>query len=500
MAISVSAGAEVQRPLATVVIGGLITSTLLTLIILPILYSMINPSQLPPVDDPAGPDPPPSPGHSSSGDQTSIQGQTRPRPSTRGKRVNPGLAGLVGLILLFGFSPLMNLQAQDSRTDPAEALPAADTLVVGLEGVLEIALENNLVLQNAGLAVESAEAARKTALDLDPSEFRYTYGQINTGLDDRFIEVQQDFGSLLTHVQRSGYLRQQADLSQSKYLLTQAELESRVTSLFHYWIYQRDLLNLAEKEYAFYQKLAGIAAAQFENGETSLLDKSLVETSFAGIGNERLEARRLYHETGTRLQQVLQVRDHLLPSDTGLVRLPYLHKQVRVENTLIDRYYDDLYQLELENLKVEKSRFFPGLSAGYFNQSIDQIKGFSGFQVGLSFPIWFLPQGSRIRQARLQSEIARNEMDLQVHQRKQEIINLLDKLDHYRDQLDYYEEKALRNAEVLIRTATLQLEEQGIEYFEFIGSISVALDIRRDYLHQLNQYNQAVIELEFLRK
>jgi cobalt-zinc-cadmium resistance protein CzcA len=38
MAISTSAGAEVQRPLATVVIGGLITSTLLTLVVLPTVY------------------------------------------------------------------------------------------------------------------------------------------------------------------------------------------------------------------------------------------------------------------------------------------------------------------------------------------------------------------------------------------------------------------------------------------------------------------------------
>ena len=38
MAISTSAGAEVQKPLATVVIGGLITSTLLTLVVLPIIY------------------------------------------------------------------------------------------------------------------------------------------------------------------------------------------------------------------------------------------------------------------------------------------------------------------------------------------------------------------------------------------------------------------------------------------------------------------------------
>jgi cobalt-zinc-cadmium resistance protein CzcA len=38
MALATSAGAEVQRPLATVVIGGLITSTLLTLFVLPTLY------------------------------------------------------------------------------------------------------------------------------------------------------------------------------------------------------------------------------------------------------------------------------------------------------------------------------------------------------------------------------------------------------------------------------------------------------------------------------
>jgi cobalt-zinc-cadmium resistance protein CzcA len=38
MALSTSAGAEVQQPLATVVIGGLITSTTLTLLVLPALY------------------------------------------------------------------------------------------------------------------------------------------------------------------------------------------------------------------------------------------------------------------------------------------------------------------------------------------------------------------------------------------------------------------------------------------------------------------------------
>ena len=42
MAISHGAGAEIQRPLATVVIGGIVTSTLLTLIVLPTLYELIE--------------------------------------------------------------------------------------------------------------------------------------------------------------------------------------------------------------------------------------------------------------------------------------------------------------------------------------------------------------------------------------------------------------------------------------------------------------------------
>ena len=41
MALSTSAGAEVQKPLATVVIGGLVSATLLTLLVLPALMSKI---------------------------------------------------------------------------------------------------------------------------------------------------------------------------------------------------------------------------------------------------------------------------------------------------------------------------------------------------------------------------------------------------------------------------------------------------------------------------
>ena len=42
MALNVGAGSEVQRPLATVVIGGIVSSTLLTLVVLPVLYRSLH--------------------------------------------------------------------------------------------------------------------------------------------------------------------------------------------------------------------------------------------------------------------------------------------------------------------------------------------------------------------------------------------------------------------------------------------------------------------------
>jgi len=53
MAISTGVGAEVQRPLATVVIGGILTSTLLTLFVLPLLYQVFGRKRIA-TEQPAG--------------------------------------------------------------------------------------------------------------------------------------------------------------------------------------------------------------------------------------------------------------------------------------------------------------------------------------------------------------------------------------------------------------------------------------------------------------
>ena len=371
-----------------------------------------------------------------------------------------------------------------------------------MEEALQTARTNNLVLRNSELELESAKAGRSGILDLDPAQFSYTYGQINTGAQDRFIEIQQDLGSLLTHVQRSGFVKQQIALQQSSLLLTRADLDRKVKTLYQYWVYTFSLKQLSEREHALYGELLKVAAVRFERGESSLLEKSLVETRYAAVLNELNEAQRMYMEAGRLVGQVLQVSDSLVPADRVLVKYMPAGRNDPVDPTLAEslvaRYYEDLYLLEQAGLKVERSRFFPALSAGYFNQSIDRVAGFSGFLVGVRFPLWFVPRAGRVKQARLSAEMAGNEMQLQMHRQDMQRVTLGGQVENFDRQIAYYEETALKSAETLIYTATLQFEKQDIEYFEFIQSISVALDIHRAYLDQLWQHNRAAIELEYL--
>src|SRR3546814_1113694 len=52
MALNVGIGSEVQRPLASVVIGGIVSSTILTLVVLPALYALVHAKKAGEADNP----------------------------------------------------------------------------------------------------------------------------------------------------------------------------------------------------------------------------------------------------------------------------------------------------------------------------------------------------------------------------------------------------------------------------------------------------------------
>ena len=173
MAISSSAGAEVQRPLATVVIGGLITSTLLTLVVLPVIYSLFH----------------------------------KDKKQKNNKNVNPRIKALSLIFFLLGLSGF-----------------SQDTLLISdFNSLKEMALENNAGLKGAGLRVDETEALIGSALDFDKTEVYYGYDESNRANDEALsvLGVRQNFAFPTVYLARQKVRKSEYSQERSAYENTQ---------------------------------------------------------------------------------------------------------------------------------------------------------------------------------------------------------------------------------------------------------------------------------------
>ena len=67
-------------------------------------------------------------------------------------------------------------------------------------------------------------------------------------------------------------------------------------------------------------------------------------------------------------------------------------------------------------LHVEQSHFFPEISVGYTRQDILPLKNLNAWMIGVSFPIYFLPQKSKVKQARLTATSAQIQADANIRE------------------------------------------------------------------------------------
>jgi len=453
MAISTSAGAEVQRPLATVVIGGLVTSTMLTMILLPILFYYFN-------------------------SKNAVR---------KSLGIKKGLPIMLMLILATGF----NSFAQEDNQAVQK---------INIQQAVELALENNPTIKNARLSVTSAQKQKQGILNFQPTEFSYQRGQINSVLIDQSFEINQNFGSLLSHFQSGKLVKENIHLSEKELQLAQKNITAETKIAWYHWILLINQHKIKQKQVELYQEFVRIAQLKYELGESNLLEQTMAETEYASTKNELLKLTEQLIIAENNLKQIMHIEGNLLPENDSLAiyALPAgTNPHERFSSSILLDYYENLYRIENAKYNMARSHYFPELSAGYFNQQIDQVDGFTGWSIGLSMPIWFLPQNAQVQQAKIEAQKAQNNFDYQKFNLEKEIENLVLQLDQIQNDLLYYHESALKKAEILRRTARSKFEKEEINYMEFIQSIKTAQEINLGYLETLYRYNETAIKLEF---
>ena len=449
MAISTSAGAEVQRPLATVVIGGMLTSTLLTLIVLPILYKWV---------------------------------ETK-KTTTSKTRLNPAIA-VVLIIIGLGFSP--NTIAQDTAFT--------------LQQSIALAKENYPAIKAAQFDVEKQKALKATAYDFGTTSI-YTgkeeVGNGALGIQNK-IGIGQNDIDLLGIPAQSKLANKRVDLALSAQSLSEQMLVKDVSIAWYRVLYakrQRKLYKELDSLYANFEKAARI---RYKTNATSKIEYISASTKYKQLQVDIRMSESNYLVALQNLNQYLLYPTSFEIDETGLDEAVSVTLQDSLTRNPVLDYYVSSAELAKSAWKAEKSGFLPKFNLEYKAQSIDGVSGFNAWQAGLSVPLLFFSQNGKTKASRLSYEIANQ----QYRQKSIEINNQYQqKYSQYRvyqDLIDYYKKEALPLANEQIKASNLAYKLGSISYVQFIQNIDAAIRIKQDFLQQEEKLFELETEIKYL--
>lgn len=442
MAISTSGGAEVQKPLATVVIGGLISATLLTLVVLPVLYVVF-----------------------------SRFGQIRKIAAT----------GLV--LFLFIGSP---------------ASEYAQTSAMNLDDAIKTALSNNLSVSSAKQRLKQQHILKKASWDLGETIFSYERGQINGETKDRVWRINQNFQFPTSYLSQTAMVSAQIKTGEQELRFTERELIKNVKSVYFQIAYGYERLHLFEFQDSIYRRLAGAAELKYKTGESSHLEKLSVESRLLQVQNELLKMRSVLASYHNELQKLLNTRDsvHIVDRQLKKAELNISKDSASLHNNPMLSVLQSRITVNRAKTKVENAQWLPDLSVGYFSQSINGKKGFEGFEVGLSIPLWFMPQLAKSQSVRMDEMISRTDYEFAKINLEKELQIQIQIYNQNLQSVEYYEKLALPQAELILENGHKSYIAGSINYFEYVQNITQAIQLKFDYLETLNNYNQTIITIQ----
>jgi cobalt-zinc-cadmium resistance protein CzcA len=457
MALSNGSGAEVQRPLATVVIGGLMTATLLTLFVLPILYILFE------------------------------------KRKTMKVPVKPAI------ILLLGFSCLF-------------AGKATAQTPITLKAAIDTAIKNNLNLKSERLNADYLKKNTGTAVTIPKTSISGEYGNINSAYTDNRLSVVQSVNFPTVYTRQKTLLNAEYQAGELNVNLRQHELERMVTESFYQILYleqKRQLLLSTDSTYAVFVKNANL---RFEKGESNILEKTTAETQRGQIARQTEMVNADLAIANDRFRTLLNTQIDYRPEVTAFkLRLPLTTDTALSQHPQV-LYLSQQQQISKAQTQLEKAKLLPDFNLGYYNQSFkgtqlingvdryyDNSNRFSSVQLGVSVPLFFGAQKNKVSASRIKEQQAQVDYQSGLQALQSRYTQAAAEVSKYQKLVDYYEKTGLPNASLILKTANLQFTGGQVNYLEYVLLINQATALRSEYTDAVNNLNQAIIQINSLQ-
>ncbi len=452
MAVSTGAGGEVQKPLATVVIGGLIVSTMLTLFVLPLLYILLEKGAL---------------------------------NFRRPKRA----AALAAAALLF------------TGPGPAKAQ-------ISLDSALSMAQRKNAGLAAARLSSRYYRTLTATAADIPKTRIGVDYGKLNSLFDDNRLSVSQSLEFPVIYARQRQVYQAQAARSQAQAELRMSDLLAEVKTVYYGLVVMREKERILVAADSIYLEFLRKTEARFRQGDVDALERSTAENQRLQIAAQLLQLRAEEAAYRRRLQYLLNSGEELSPGGSG-IRYPATTPGSVANAPALSLQHMEA-ALSRRQLRLERSRLLPTIDLSYGTTTIigwqttapgtdayfGRSRRFGSFGAGLSIPVFRGAQQARIRAADIAVQQAEKEREAMLGLLQAELEAALIRRTQLLSLLESYELRLLPNAASIIGKAGLRLEKGEIDYLQWALLINQSFALRSSYFDEVQRLNETEFEIE----
>ncbi|MBP6573619.1 MAG: CusA/CzcA family heavy metal efflux RND transporter [Flavobacteriales bacterium] len=460
MALSNGAGAEVQRPLATVVIGGLLTATLLTLFVLPALYMLAY----------------------------------RKRKKERPQR--PTTPIVAGILLAFVSLPFAS-NAQQAG------------LPITLEQAVDSAMANNLYLKSAAFRSEAEEAMIGTAWDLPRTNVDYEYGQINTNVNDDRISLTQSIAFPSVYTRRRQMLKHTAAGVRWEQVLREREVRLQVKQAYHDVLVLSEQLHLLEQADSIYAAATVGEEQRFDLGASNVLQRATARTQGMLMRARAQQVSADLEQTRARLAQLLNTTARLQPAPMVMkITADGVPGEEAVQQHPLVRAAHEQEAAAEARWRMERSTLLPDLTFGVASMTLDQSPAvddattiydrsdrFTAVRAGISVPLFFGAQSARNKAAHIGTARASNETEALAQEVRTQLQQAYQRYVAQLARVEAFEQGATQEAEQLGRSAQEAYSNGQIDRLQWSLLTGQSITLSMEYLDALRALGRAAIEL-----
>jgi heavy metal efflux system protein len=451
MALSNGAGAEVQRPLATVVIGGLLIATFLTLFVLPILYLMVEKRTI----------------------------------------LKPKTASILLMFLIF-------CSLASNAQQPISLQAATDT-----------ALKNNLSFKLEKLKSDYQKKSVRSFANIPQASIIGEYGQINSIYTDNRLGLSQSFNFPTVYSNQKRLLNEEAKTAVLAVALKETEIKRTVQSVFYTYLFLKKKEDLLIKNDSIYAAFLEKANQRFQRGETNLLEKTTAETQRGTIAIQLRQLQQDLDLIQSQFMLLLNTNNVYTPNASSL-KMTLLNG---VDSSSLNKHpsLKILEQRKIEasiGRKLERSKLLPDLNVGFFSMTMkgngadnvfyNSSSRFNALQIGLGVPLFFGSQKAKVDASKINQSIAENSYLLETNLLQYQLKTNLSQYKTDLAAVQYFENTGLKNATLILSVGNKQFESGEINFMEWVILTNQSITIQSNYLDAIKNLNETSIQINYL--